>query len=92
MDERDMCVACGKYAGEGRMICIECEKSLKKMDEFTNEYVQAYKNDKRRRELIKEYSQKIKDINDNKNARAYDFYEKKFLTNAISILKSCEVE
>ena len=29
MAEEDQCVSCGKYAGEGRWICVECERSIK---------------------------------------------------------------
>lgn len=26
MDDNDTCVCCGQYAGEGRQVCMECEK------------------------------------------------------------------
>ena len=33
LQQDDLCVACGDYAGEGRWICLKCEESIGEVEE-----------------------------------------------------------
>ena len=38
MDDNDTCVCCGQYAGEGRQVCVECEKESVRVTSGTMSY------------------------------------------------------